>query len=206
MSLNVSIENAEDELKDIIKAPEDKQDDITIFDSYETLNIAILKLIKDKDNKWVEKIFTVIKKNLLEILKEKKELKLRDIRNYLEDTFIDTEKRQLIDYIVDLICIDCDTFYLKKNKKINKENDEENQEDNNKDPVINIPLEDIIKFDEFRNNQIKAIDETILENYISGVHDQIMGAGKTFVILKLIWEHYKKYKDNQIYPIICYRQ
>jgi len=206
MSLNVSIENAEDELKDIIKAIEDKQDDKTIFDSYETLNIAILKLIKEKDNKWVVKIFTVIKKNLIEILKEKKELKLRDIRNYLEDTFADTEKRQLIDYIVDLICIDCDTFYLKKNKKINKEDDEENQEDNNKDPVINIPLEDILKFDGFRNNQIKAINETKSQNYISGVHDQIMGAGKTFIILKLIWEHYKKYKHNQIYPIICYRQ
>jgi hypothetical protein len=212
MSLYISIENAEDEIKDILEAIKDKQDDKTIFDSYETLNIPILKLIKEKDDKWLKKIFTVIKKNLMEMLKEKKELKLRDIRNYLEDTFADTEKRQLIDYIVDLICIDCDIFYLKKNKKINKEeeidDDDDNQENQDKknDPVINIPLEEIIKFEGFRKNQTRAIDETKNQNYISGVHDQIMGAGKTFIILKLIWEHYKKYGGNQIYPIICYRQ
>jgi hypothetical protein len=205
MSLAISINNAEDELRDIIKAIKDNQDDKVIFDSYETLNVSILKLIKEKDFKWLEKIFIVIKKNLLDLLKEKKELKLRNIRDYLEDTFADIEKRQLIDYIVDLICGDNDIFSSKKNKKIKNEEEIDHNNDE-QDPVMNIPLEEIIKFEGFRKNQNKAINETISQKFISGVHDQIMGAGKTFIILKLIWEHYKLNKSNKIYPIVCYRQ
>jgi superfamily II DNA or RNA helicase len=212
MSLYISIENAKKEMNDIMDAINDKSDDKIIFDSYDTLNSSLLKSIKEKDDKWITKFFKVVKNDLLTMLEGKKELTLRDIRNYLEDKYKDTEKRQLIDYIVDLICIEDDKFYLKKNKKINKEeefnDDDDNQvnQDKQNDPVINIPLEEIIKFEGFRDNQTKAIDETKNQNYISGVHDQIMGAGKTFIILKLIWEHYKKYGGNQIYPIICYRQ
>jgi hypothetical protein len=206
MSLYISIQNAQKEMHDIIDAINDEEDEKIIFDSYDTLNTSILKLIKEKDNKWITKFFKVIKNDLITMLEEKKELKLRDIRNYLEDKYEDIEKRQLIDFVVDLICIDCDKFYLKKNNKTIKEDPSEKQEENNNDPVINIPLEEVIKFTGFRNNQEKAINETILQNYISGVHDQIMGAGKTFIILKLIWEHYKKFGGNKIYPIVCYRQ
>lgn len=207
MSLNISIQNAEKEMRDIMDAIENKNDDNIIFDSYDTLNTSILKLIKEKDNKWITKFFKVVKNDLIKMLEEKKELKLRDIRDYLEDKYEDIEKRQLIDYIVDLICNECDKFYLKKNNKTIKEEPPEppeNPEDN--DPVINIPLEEVINFKGFRNNQEKAINGTLKQNYLSGVHDQIMGAGKTFIILKLIWEHYKKFGGNKIYPIVCYRQ
>ena len=208
MSLCISIKNAEKEMHDIMNAIEEKQDDKIIFDSYDTLNTQILKIIKEKDNKWNTKFFKVVKNDLIKLLEEKTEIKFQDIRNYLENKFESLEKRQLIDYIVDLICCDYDKFSNKKNKQIKDDNDEneENPEEIIKDPVINIPLEEIIKIDGFRNNQIKAINNTTLQNYISGVHDQIMGAGKTFIILKLIWQHYKKYKDNKIYPILCYRQ
>lgn len=208
MSLNISIQNAEKEMRDILDAINDEEDEKIIFDSYDTLNTSILRLIKEKDNIWITKFFKVVKNDLITMLEEKKELKLRDIRDYLEDKYEDIEKRQLIDFVVDLICNDCNKFYLKKNNKTIKEESEkqEEQEDDNNDPVINIPLEEVIKFDGFRKNQIKAIEETLKQNYLSGVHDQIMGAGKTFIILKLIWEHYKKFKENKIYPIVCYRQ
>ena len=210
MSLCISIKNAEKEMQDIMEAIEEDQDDKIIFDSYDTLNTQILKLIKEKDNKWVTKFFKVVKNDLIKLLEEKTEIKFQDIRNYLEKKFESIEKRQLIDYIVDLICIHNDKFSNKKNKnKEEEENDDKedennDKEDENKNPEINIPLEEIIKFDGFRNNQEKAINETILQNYISGVHDQIMGAGKTFIILKLIWEHYKKFggnKINKLFPL-----
>ena len=35
-------------------------------------------------------------------------------------------------------------------------------------------------------NQIKAINNTIEQGFISGIHHQIMGAGKTFIMLNLI--------------------
>ena len=211
MSLYISIKNAEKEMNDIIDAINDDTDDKVIFDSYDTLNTTILKLIKEKDDKWITKFFKVVKDDLIKLLDEKKILKLRDIRDYLEDKYEDIEKRQLIDYIVDLICCDCDKFYLKKNKKDDKNDDESDDTNDEKDekndnPEINIPLEEVINFKGFRKNQDRAIDNTILQGYLSGVHDQIMGAGKTFIILKLIWEHYKKYKENKIYPIVCYRQ
>jgi hypothetical protein len=208
MSLYLSIKNAEKEINDIMKAINDNEEDKIIFDSYETLNTQILKLIKEKDNKWITKFFKVVKNDLSQLLEKEKEIKFHDIRNYLEEKFESIEKRQLIDYIVDLICCDNNKFSNKKNKKNNKEEEnlEENLEEKIEDPVINIPLEEIIKFQGFRDNQTKAINETILQNYSSGVHDQIMGAGKTFIILKLIWEHYKIYSGNNIYPILCYRQ
>lgn len=208
MSLNISINNAETEIRDILQAIKNKDDDKIIFDSYDTLNNSLLKLLKEKDEKWLDLTFTSIRKDLIEMLKEKKELKFQDIRNYLESNYENVETRKLIDYIVDLICLDDDIFSIKKNKK-EKENDDELSVDENqdpKDPTINIPLEEIIKFSGFRKNQERAIDETKKQDWTSGVHDQIMGAGKTFIILKLIWEHYKKYGGNKIYPIVCYRQ
>ena len=199
MSLNISIKNAEKEMLDIMEALEEEQDDKIIFDSFETLNTQILKLIKEKDNKWITKFFKVVKNDLITLLEEKKDITLRDIRTYLEDKYESIEKRQLIDYIVDLICIHNDKFSNKKNKKDIDHDDIIDNIDENEDPVINIPLEEIIKFDGFRNNQTKAIDNTILQNYISGVHDQIMGAGKTYIMLKSISNHYNEYKQNLNY-------
>jgi hypothetical protein len=206
MSLYISIQNAQKEMSDIMEVINNETDEKIIFDSYETLNTSILKLIKEKDNKWITKFFKVVKDDLIKLLEEKKELKLRDIRDYLEDKYEDTEKRQLIDFVVDLICNEADNFYLKKNVKIIKDDESVDKQEPDNDPLINIPLEEVIKIIEFRKNQEKAINSTILQEYLSGVHDQIMGAGKTYIILKLIWEHYKKYKGNKIYPIVCYRQ
>ena len=114
MSLSISIKDAEKELHNIMDAIEEKQEDKIILDSYETLNTIILKLIKEKDNKWITNIFKVIKKDLTDILEKQKELKLRDIRNYLEDMCLNIEKRQLINYIVELICVEYDNFYFLK--------------------------------------------------------------------------------------------
>lgn len=77
MSLNISIKNAEKDLNDIMEAIERNEDDKIIFDSYDTLNVSLLKIIKEKDKKWIEKFFRLIYKNLIEMLNEKKRNKYK---------------------------------------------------------------------------------------------------------------------------------
>lgn len=43
---------------------------------------------------------------------------------------------------------------------------------------------------EFRPNQITAVKNTIEQGFVSGLHMQIMGAGKTIIMLSLINNHY----------------
>ena len=59
---------------------------------------------------------------------------------------------------------------------------------------------------EFRENQLDAINNTKLQNFLSGIHVHIMGAGKTAIILNLIYEHFKINKTNGIYIICTYRK
>lgn len=56
----------------------------------------------------------------------------------------------------------------------------------------------------FRQNQLTAIDNTINQGFMCGIHEQIMGAGKTYIMLKLVSEHYKKYNKNKTYIICTY--
>ena len=55
---------------------------------------------------------------------------------------------------------------------------------------------------EFRPNQIMAIDRTVQQDFKSGIHCQIMGAGKSIIMLNLIQTHHQLYGLNKIY-IIC---
>ena len=53
-----------------------------------------------------------------------------------------------------------------------------------------------------KERQLKAIEKTIEQNFVSGINCQIMGAGKSLIILKTIQSHYDINKTNKIY-IIC---
>lgn len=59
---------------------------------------------------------------------------------------------------------------------------------------------------QWRKNQLEAINNTHKQNFMSGLHNQIMGAGKTNIILKLISDHYAKYQENKTYLLICDRK
>ena len=55
----------------------------------------------------------------------------------------------------------------------------------------------ICKF-EWRNNQLKAIDTVIHTDFVSGIHSQSVGAGKSLIGLKVMWEYHKKYPKNNL--------
>jgi superfamily II DNA or RNA helicase len=54
---------------------------------------------------------------------------------------------------------------------------------------------------DFRDNQKDAINNTIAQDFKSGIHCQIMGAGKTFIMLNIIYQHWLKYQQNLTYII-----
>lgn len=59
---------------------------------------------------------------------------------------------------------------------------------------------------EWRDNQIIAINQTIAQNFKSGIHHQFMGAGKSNIMLKLIAEHFRIKQVNGAYLLLCDRQ
>ena len=63
---------------------------------------------------------------------------------------------------------------------------------------------DIIS-DYLRPNQKMAIQKTIEQNFKSGIHSQIMGAGKSIIMLNLIHVHYNSFRENKIYMICTER-
>ena len=75
---------------------------------------------------------------------------------------------------------------------------------------IDIPGIEEINLNQFdfdwRANQILAIEETKKQNFASGVHNQYMGAGKSYIILKLISEHFAINETNGVYLLLCDRQ
>jgi superfamily II DNA or RNA helicase len=83
---------------------------------------------------------------------------------------------------------------------------EENKED--EPEVIDLDLWDHDKlrkpFD-LRHNQKHAINNTVNQDFKSGIHCQIMGAGKTFIMLNIIDQHFKKYNKNSVYIILTDR-
>lgn len=58
----------------------------------------------------------------------------------------------------------------------------------------------------WRENQSMAINNTIKQGFLSGIHNQYMGTGKTFVTLKIIDEHSKINPNNGVYLYLCDRQ
>jgi len=57
----------------------------------------------------------------------------------------------------------------------------------------------------FRQNQIDAINKMKEQQFISGINCQIMGAGKSFIILNTIWEHLLINRSKKIYIILTER-
>lgn len=181
------------EVYDIIKAIKDGETDAIILDSYEEYSKSMLEFIKAKDKHWFKLFFGMIEY----------ELDSGATCESLKDEmygFVKTGK-QLISYIIDTIFNDDDNEI---ESRVDSDDEEINDENNEIDDV---KIEDAVKNFEWRKNQLDAIENTISQNFSSGVHNQIMGAGKTFIILKTIWEHFKLNLNNKkIYIITCFRQ
>jgi superfamily II DNA or RNA helicase len=106
-----------------------------------------------------------------------------------------------IDYNQITVLLD-DSNDEQNNNLLNDSNDEPN---NNPLNDSNDDLLDDSDNKYLRKNQLIAIDNTIKQGFKSGIHCQIMGAGKSLIILKTINEHFKLYKCNKIYVVMTER-
>ena len=58
---------------------------------------------------------------------------------------------------------------------------------------------DIISNSYLKPNQIKAVESTITQGWKSGIHHQIMGSGKSFIMLNIIHKHWVKNQKPCVY-------
>lgn len=80
---------------------------------------------------------------------------------------------------------------------------DDDAEDDPEEFDLNNQINDVFNW---RQNQIRAINETIKQDFKSGVHNQIMGAGKANIMINLIGEHFKIYPEAKCYLLLCDRQ
>ena len=86
-----------------------------------------------------------------------------------------------------------------------------NKTEDHKVDLINNNLDEkfqkSIKWTKWRDNQIMAINNTISQKFVSGFHNQVMGAGKTYIIYNLIERHREiNSQKSGVYVILCERQ
>ena len=219
MNLQKCINTAYKEVIEIIDSLQNEEKDTDILESYENLNQPILTILKTKDSYHIKTFFDLVIEKLDNHMKQFKKVSIDDIEDIFKKNFKLTENRKFLQYVINLICDHEDVFEDKKNIKLIEHEDHEEQEDDNEqidnnnnekeeeeEENLNIPIDEVIDNFSWRDNQKKAIENTIKQKFKSGVHDQIMGAGKSYIILNLIWKHYNLNKNNLIYPIVCYRQ
>ena len=177
-----NIKKAITEIYNIIDAINDNIPDATIYDSYEEYNKKMLDFIKLKGKLWFDKFFDAIMDNIYENVGN---------NTIIEDLYkLPNINKHLLDHII----------YIIFNQETNTESDTENETEDI------VSLQETITNFRWRKNQTDAINEVLKQNFKSGIHNQVMGAGKTFIIWKQIDEHYKKNKKSKLYIITCNRQ
>ena len=84
-----------------------------------------------------------------------------------------------------------------------------NLDTNESEYIDQITLADAIKIKELRKNQSDALNNTIKQNFVSGVHNQCTGAGKTMIMMGNISNHYKLdpvKNKGRLYIVTCPRK
>ncbi|AYV77520.1 MAG: type III restriction enzyme, res subunit [Dasosvirus sp.] len=199
----INVRRTKHEVYDVLKAISDGETDASILNAYEEYTSQMLNFIKTKDKKWFVKFFVLIETEVHGgTTKETLTQELLDVPNI---------NRELLLYLMDSIFGE-DLVDSDEENDIDETNiDETNiDETNNTNIPINaiddIKLDVAIKNFKWRNNQLSMIRKIIEQNFLSGLVAQIMGSGKSFLILHTIDQHYKLYPNKKLYIVTCFRQ
>lgn len=180
------IENLKQEILNIKNNVNNETEEI-LTDSYE-IDISCLEFIRKNTIEWYDFFFDVLK-SVIEKNENNIELSMNELLKYNLNkpsykTFIDFIKNELTKYTIIKNIEDEKIIIIQK--------------------IENNPQ----TFKGLRNNQIIARNSNILNNFSSGVHNQIMGAGKSIIMLLTIRDHYclnKTLNDGMLYIITCPR-
>lgn len=95
------------------------------------------------------------------------------------------------------------------NEDVNEDDNEDEEKDNPDEPTLLIDIFDDIEsmsLPEYKkhHHQVETINQLIKTNFTSGIISMIMGAGKSFIILNSIQEHWNIYKKQISNPGFTY--
>jgi superfamily II DNA or RNA helicase len=189
---------AKKEIFDIKKAISDDIDYNVIYDSYELYNKSMLDYIKSTDLVLLQHLFTVMTS----------ELNNGATKEMLKTEFI-RQNKHIINHILDTVF---DNSLIEEDHEDQEgqahidDTDDDSDIPSQSEEVSNIPIQEVINNFKWRSNQSQAINNMKLQNFSSGIHNQIMGAGKTYIILNAIDEHHKLHPNKKLYIITCFRQ
>ena len=181
------LKNKKKEIIDIINAIGNNISFMDIADSYEDITMNIYLQLKKYDCYWIDCSFDLIEKYLKENLDENQIIKKFNGLGKPVD-------KKLLNYILEPVF----------NDGIQDISDEEPDEEPKPDNIISV--EELSKSFKWREHQIKAIKATEEQGFKSGVHNMIMGSGKTFIILNMIQKHYNTNNNNGLYILVCTHQ
>lgn len=190
---DILIEQVEKRSKNLTEIYFEVIDDNKCFDQIELVKDSFEvsdELIKciENDQKYTDKWFNKLKSALIRSIKEGKTIEeIKQIYNRYPKCFTD--------YLLDNL-----------DSKITVIDTETSEETNDTENEIDDDLENNIENFSWRMHQTKAIENTELQGYVCGIHHQIMGAGKSYIMLNIIHKHYNTYKKNSIYLVVCDRQ
>lgn len=187
----MSIKKLEKEINDIHEIINNCNNYYEIYDKYENYSKSMLDFIKSKDKMYFKMLFSLISEKLKNNIK--KDDLYYELNEYINNKIVNT--------IIDSI-------YCNNNDKSNDSNNSDTIEDNSSDIYEDDyePLEKNISNFKWRENQNLAISNTIEQNFSSGIHAQVMGSGKSHIILNTIHKHNELYKTKKMYIISCFRQ
>ncbi len=187
----------------------------TILDSYE-FDKHCYDFITNKDDNYFKLFFSLVEMKLKET-KYDLDLSFNELKEYDNKN---KSYKSFLNYVVDNLNygIDEDIDSDSDNDSDNDDSDYNNSDDEN---VNNDQLDDITqkelmkdaKYKELRENQKLARENNIKQNFCSGIHNQVTGAGKSIIMLLTINDHYQKElnnknnqnKLNNLYIITCPR-
>ena len=183
-------------ITDVLNIKENKNNETLdiILDSYEIIE-KCYNFILTKDKLW----FNMFIKNIEMTLKELN-YNINDVINELNNYDINNDEYQsFIIYVENEI----KKYTIERMENKYFESDEEIKcEDEN---ILEIDQEELLKidmFDGFRKNQEIARENNKKGNFVSGIHNQITGAGKSIISLLTIKDHNEKMENNNGYMYI----
>ena len=200
------IEKIKKEINNILSLKDESID--VILDSYE-IEIECYEFINSRDETWLAMFYKILEISLKEknnIQETIKELKAYEENNMKYQSFIKYIERELKkEYMINETN---EKEILEESEKNEEKLEEILDEELKKNNTIEINQEELQKFKGFRENQKIARENNIKQNFSSGIHNQVTGAGKSLILLLTINDHNKKEKKNnkgKLYIITCPR-
>ncbi len=201
------IDKIYNEIKDILDAILKKIDMEIILDSHE-IDTECYNYIKIKDythfkmfSKLIKMLGNQEKYNFENIIKK---MQKYDVNNKDYKSFLSFVKEKY-----DMLNISNFKKIVIDESESEDDTDSEDETFDDEEEIIDVKLKDIQKYTGLRKNQEIAQKNNISNNFSSGIHNQVTGAGKSLIMMLTINDHNKLNKKNnngKLYIITCPRK